>query len=328
MINNVDCFRSTIERHYLKLKQANMKSTKVILLASLVLAGTSAFAQRRNDDSNRQNRDNRRTEVRSDRKRADEPTEKVKAKTEDRSDRKQSDDRESNTRSESRSTDRTLVVRNQDDRSDERRPDAKKEDDRGGRKIVVAENGRIRYSESNNHSDSKDKDRGYDRDRDRGDNRYSDRNDRFDNRRDNRYETRHDGRYDKRSMIFANNRPYRHQETCFLCYGPRLRGGFSYSYSTSELAWMETDRLAMVIDLSDRQLERIYKINLNYLTHRYNNRYSGMERRERDIRRVLSWSQERDYELYLRDLDATEFCEHCHDGFGDNHFRIAFRINL
>lgn len=299
-----------------------MKTMKAVLLASMVLAGTSAFAQRNNDDSNRQNRDSRRTEVRSDRKRADEPTEKVKAKTEDRSDRKQADDRVSNTRSESRSTDRTLVVRNQDDRSDERRSDerrsdVKKEDDRGGRKIVVAENGRIRYTE-----------KGYDRDRDRRDDRYSDRNDRFDNRRDNRYDSRHDGRYDKRSMIFANNRPYRHQETCFLCYGPRLRGGFSYRYSTSELAWMETDRLAMVIDLSDRQLDRIYKINLNYLTHRYNNRYTGMERRERDIRRVLSWGQERDYERYLRDLDTTEFCEHCHDGFGDNHFRIAFQINL
>ena len=94
------------------------------------------------------------------------------------------------------------------------------------------------------------------------------------------------------------------------------------------MAWMETDRLAMALDLSDRQIDKIYRINVKYLSQRHGNRYNSLERRERAIRNVLSYSQRRYYDNYLDRMDTDEFCENCNDGWDNGNFRVAFQINL
>jgi len=94
------------------------------------------------------------------------------------------------------------------------------------------------------------------------------------------------------------------------------------------MAWMETDRIAMALDLSDRQIDKIYTINYRYLSQRSRSRYNSLERRERAIRNVLSYSQRRYYDNYLDEMDEGEFCENCNDGWDNGNFRVAFQLNL
>ena len=113
-----------------------------------------------------------------------------------------------------------------------------------------------------------------------------------------------------------------------MCYQPRLGRGYSINYSVSDLASIETNRISMVLDLSDRQIDKIYRINLKYLSRRPGNHFYAMERREREIRNVLRFGQIQAYDVYLEHLDNSDFCDNCHDGWGNGTFRVAFQLNL
>jgi hypothetical protein len=94
---------------------------------------------------------------------------------------------------------------------------------------------------------------------------------------------------------------------------PRPRIGFSLNLNLgrneyNELARIETNNIAMALDLSDRQVDKIYRINLKYLNRRPGNHLYAMERREREIRRVLDWEQEEAYNDYLKDMNSDYLC--------------------
>jgi len=191
---------------------------------------------------------------------------------------------------------------------------------RGNREIVYSERDRVRYSERNEHRNDQNSD-----------------NRRYDQRNDPQNRERsygHDRYYGNRGNRndYGRNYAYGHREhydeACPLCYQPRLRGGFSIHYSVQDLAGMETRRLAMALDLTEIQIERIYNVNLKYLSRRSGNHYYAMERRERAIRNILRWDQRHDYDIYLRHMDEQELCDDCHVGWGNGKLRIAFNINL
>lgn len=257
-----------------------MKTRNLVLLAAMLVVGTSAFAQRNNDENDRQKKDKQKSEVRSE---------------------KETDDR-----------------RSEVNRKDTRR--------REGNERAYLKRKEIRYSGNENTrgergSDDKEyghrrdsDDRKYDRDQDR-------RNDNYRRNRDDRSSNKH-------GHAYAYGRMERHEEACPLCYQPRQRSGFSIHHSVQDLARLETRRLAMTLNLTNWQMDKIYKINLKYLSRRSNDHYFAMEKREREIRKVLRWGQIHAYETYLRRIDNNDFCDNCHEGWGNDRLRIAFKINL
>ena len=272
-----------------------MKTNRFVLIAAMLVAGTGAFAQRRGDDSYRQKKDDQKSEVRFE-----------------------------NTRTEARS------------------PETKKEEVRGreSREIIYSDKKEVRYSdgrdgqngrnsenkdyrngrnpgdrENDHHGDSDD--RRYDQGRGRANDRYDDhRRD-----RDDRYSGHH-------GNVYSYGHVGRHDEACPFCYGPRQRSGFSVHYSVQDLARLETRRLEMVLNLTERQIERIFRINLKYLTRRPGNYYDAMARREREIRSALRWGQAQVYAGYLRHLDENDLCDNCYDGRAGRNSGFSFSINF
>jgi len=224
---------------------------------------------------------------------------KEKQKTEVRSEHKESDTRQSRVAQDPRS--------------------------RNKREIVYSEKGSVRYTEGNENRNAQHREY----DPGRNEQRREQSNDRYDNRNNhhsNGYVAYR--KYDNHNRDYAYDRRNRHDDACPLCYLPRFERGYSMNYSVSDLATVETNRISMVLDLSERQIYKIYRINLNYLSRRPGNHFYAMERRERAIRKVLRFGQIQAYEVYLDHLDNSEICDNCHDGWGNGTFRIAFQLNL
>jgi hypothetical protein len=95
-------------------------------------------------------------------------------------------------------------------------------------------------------------------------------------------------------------------DACALCFSPL--SGYYGNYNLEELAVLETNRLNTVLDLSNRQWDRIYNINYRYLIHRERQDYYSVARRDREIRDVLHLGQRIEYALYLNDLRNDELC--------------------
>jgi len=313
-----------------------MKTMKAVLIAAVLLAGTSGFAQRNKEDNNRQKKESQKTEVRSENK-----------KSNNRSENRRTEVRVENNRPEVRSDNRRVEVRN-----DTRRPEVRNENNRtvvrndNRRPEVSNDNRRVEVRNNNSRAEVRNDTRRpevrNDNRRPEGQVRYSVRsenrnpdNNRYEQyqnsrnryRNNDRFEGRNNHSYDNRPRIYATYNRYQH-EACPLCYGPRMHQGFGNRYSVSDMAWMETDRIAMALDLSDRQIDEIYTINFRYLSQRSGSRYNSLERRERSIRNVLSYSQRRYYDNYLDQMNEGEFCENCNDGWDNGNFRVAFQLNL
>lgn len=97
-------------------------------------------------------------------------------------------------------------------------------------------------------------------------------------------------------------------DACNVCYDP-LHG--QLECSLEELAWMETNRIAMALELSDRQRNRIFDINFRYITHRYNGDYYSTTRRDREIRHVLHLGQLVAFAILMNELHEGEVCYNC-----------------
>lgn len=96
---------------------------------------------------------------------------------------------------------------------------------------------------------------------------------------------------------------------CPVCYDP-LRNE-NLGCSLEDLAWMETDRLVVALELSDHQRNRIFDINYRYITHHYNGDYYPTSRRDREIRRILRLGQIVAYAFILNELRNGDLCYNC-----------------
>lgn len=82
------------------------------------------------------------------------------------------------------------------------------------------------------------------------------------------------------------------------------------SCSIEDLAWMETNRIAFALELSNHQRNRIFEINYRYLAHRHNGDYYPSERRDREIRRILRLGQIVAFAVLLNELQEGKTCYH------------------
>jgi hypothetical protein len=99
--------------------------------------------------------------------------------------------------------------------------------------------------------------------------------------------------------------------TCASCYDPLYDSNMYSNYTLEELARLETNRLVIALDLSDRQTERIFQVNLRYLTDRRQHGYCSHERRDHEIRNILRIGQVTAFVLYLHDLANNDLCDNC-----------------
>jgi hypothetical protein len=97
--------------------------------------------------------------------------------------------------------------------------------------------------------------------------------------------------------------------TCAHCYD-YLPGTDRY-YNLSERAALETDRLDARIDLSDRQWERIYAINYDFLLSRKMEDSYPISVRDQSIYEVLNRQQQDDFSFYLEHLRPEDLCIRC-----------------
>lgn len=97
-------------------------------------------------------------------------------------------------------------------------------------------------------------------------------------------------------------------DACAVCYNP-LHG--ELNCSIEELAWMETDRIALALELSSRQRERVFEINLRYLSHHYRGDYYPVSKRDREIRRILRVGQIIAFAVLLDELRSGDLCYDC-----------------
>jgi hypothetical protein len=96
---------------------------------------------------------------------------------------------------------------------------------------------------------------------------------------------------------------------CPVCYDP-LRDG-QLDCTLEDLAWIETNRIALALELSDHQRNRIFDINYRYITHRYNGDYYPTTRRDREIRHILRLGQLVAFAILLNELHEGEVCYNC-----------------
>jgi hypothetical protein len=96
---------------------------------------------------------------------------------------------------------------------------------------------------------------------------------------------------------------------CPVCYDP-LRNE-NLGCSLEDLAWMETNRLVVALELSDHQRNRIFDINYRYITHHYNGEHYTTNRRDREIRRILRLGQIVAYGFLLNELRNGDLCYNC-----------------
>lgn len=97
-------------------------------------------------------------------------------------------------------------------------------------------------------------------------------------------------------------------DACPVCYNPLHD---DLNYSIEELAWMETDRIALALELSNHQRDRIFEINLKYLTHHYQGDYYPVSKRDREIRRILRVGQVIAFAVLLDELRSGDLCYSC-----------------
>lgn len=100
-----------------------------------------------------------------------------------------------------------------------------------------------------------------------------------------------------------------HVNACPICYDP-LRNE-NLGCSLEDLAWLETNRLVVALELSDHQRNRIFDINYRYITHHYNGDYYPTSRRDREIRRILRLGQLVAYAFILNELRNGDLCYNC-----------------
>jgi hypothetical protein len=96
---------------------------------------------------------------------------------------------------------------------------------------------------------------------------------------------------------------------CPVCYNPLHDG--QLDCSLEDLAWMETNRIAQALELSDHQRSRVFEINYRYITHRYNGEYYPTNRRDREIRHILHLGQVIAFAILLNELHEGEVCYNC-----------------
>jgi hypothetical protein len=101
-------------------------------------------------------------------------------------------------------------------------------------------------------------------------------------------------------------------EYCPLCYSQLMVGGNSYARSIEEIARIETDRLSVMLDLSDRQANRIYRINLHYMRNRHRDIDYAMQERDKDILDILNSRQQDMYLSYIESVDSRDLCDRCY----------------
>ena len=100
-----------------------------------------------------------------------------------------------------------------------------------------------------------------------------------------------------------------HVNACPICYNPLHDG--KQGCSLEALAWMETNRIALALELSDHQRNRIFEINYRYITHHYNGDYYPTSRRDREIRHILRLGQLVAFAILLNELHHGEVCYNC-----------------
>jgi len=98
-------------------------------------------------------------------------------------------------------------------------------------------------------------------------------------------------------------------DACPICYNPLHDG--KQGCSLEALAWMETNRIALALELSDHQRNRIFEINYRYITHHYNGDYYPTSRRDREIRHILRLGQLVAFAILLNELHHGEVCYNC-----------------
>lgn len=96
---------------------------------------------------------------------------------------------------------------------------------------------------------------------------------------------------------------------CPVCYDPIHNENLGCSLE--DLAWMETNRLVVALELSDHQRNRIFDINYRYITHHYNGDNYSTSRRDREIRRILRLGQIVAYAFLLNELRNGDLCFNC-----------------
>lgn len=100
-----------------------------------------------------------------------------------------------------------------------------------------------------------------------------------------------------------------HVNACGVCYDPLHNQNLGCSLE--ELAWMETNRLVVALELSDHQRNRIFDINFRYIRHHYNGDNYSTSRRDREIRRILRLGQIVAYAFLLNELRNGDLCYNC-----------------
>jgi len=103
-------------------------------------------------------------------------------------------------------------------------------------------------------------------------------------------------------------------EFCPICFTKMFIGGNSHSYrSIPQIARMETNRLDMILNLSDRQERRVYRIYVDYLRHSRVYSDYAIEERDSEILDVLNRRQQLIYLDMLYDTDYRDLCDHCYE---------------
>jgi len=96
---------------------------------------------------------------------------------------------------------------------------------------------------------------------------------------------------------------------CPVCYNPLHNQNLECSLE--DLAWMETNRIAVALELSNHQRNRVFEINYRYITHHYKGHNYPTSRRDREIRRVLQLGQIAAFAVLLNELYNGDICYNC-----------------
>lgn len=131
------------------------------------------------------------------------------------------------------------------------------------------------------------------------------------------YMLSHDRLHRQRCMTcrgrgFAIGFSHNLSEFCPVCFASIVIGGISHIRSLEEIARIETNNLSVLLDLTDHQANRIYRINLRYLNNRHGDVGYAMQERDKDILDVLNWRQQDIYLSYLRNMDTRDLCDNCY----------------
>jgi len=131
------------------------------------------------------------------------------------------------------------------------------------------------------------------------------------------YMLSHDRLHRQRCMTcrgrgFAIGFSHNLSEFCPVCFASIVIGGISHIRSLEEIARIETNNLSVLLDLTDHQANRIYRINLRYLNNRHGDVGYAMQERDKDILDVLNWRQQDIYLSYIRNMDTRDLCDNCY----------------